>query len=75
MGTTPTTPSTIKAHAHDYEDRAWEAYSFDELGHFVHLLAKRSTHRTNAEKRTKDLYDARNYLKMMEAKLDALEAA
>lgn len=67
------TPSNIKKHAGDYNDRAWEEYSFAELGNFVHLLAKRSEHRSNPEKKKKDLYDARNYLSMMDAKLKDLE--
>jgi hypothetical protein len=67
------TPEEIKTHAGDYNDRAWEDYSLQELGRLVHLLAKRSTHRARAAKRDKDLYDARNYLRMMEAHLDYLE--
>ena len=47
------TPSNIKKHAGDYNDRAWEEYSFAELGNFVHLLAKRSEHRSNPEKKKK----------------------
>lgn len=66
------TPDQIKDHADDYADNAWTAYTLDELGHFVHLLAKRSTHRTDEAKRRKDIYDARNYLRMMEAHLDSL---
>ena len=66
-------PKELETHAPDYIDRAWEQYSFDELGQFVHLLAKRATHRSNPEKRKKDLYDARNYLSMMDAKLKDLE--
>ena len=68
-----TTPESITKHAGDYNDRAWEQYTLQELGSFVHLLAKRATHRSDAAKRAKDLYDARNYLAMMTAHLDALE--
>lgn len=64
---------TIDTHAGDYKPQAWEAYTLAELGWWVHLFAKRAEHRDNAEKRAKDLYDARNYLEMMRAKLDALE--
>jgi hypothetical protein len=67
------TPKNIQKHQPDYNDRAWEEYSFTELGNFVHLLAKRSGHRSNSEKKKKDLYDARNYLTMMDAKLKDLE--
>lgn len=62
----------LEAHEQDYKPNAWEAYSFDELGSFVHLLAKRATHRSDSAKCHKDLYDAQNYLSMMQAKLDAL---
>jgi hypothetical protein len=64
---------TIAAHQGDYKPQAWEAYTLAELGQWVHLLATRAQHRDTAEKRAKDLYDARNYLEMMRAKLDALE--
>jgi hypothetical protein len=69
------TPNEIQNHAVDYNDRAWEQYSFEELGCFVHLLAKRAGHRFNPDKKKKDLYDARNYLSMMDAKLKDLESA
>lgn len=64
---------TIEQHQADYKAQAWEQYTMEELGGFVHLLSKRATHRDNSEKRKKDLYDARNYLSMMDAKLKALE--
>lgn len=64
---------TISEHQKDYKPEAWEAYSFAELGEWVHLLSKRAEHRENPEKRKKDLYDARNYLAMMDAKLKKLE--
>lgn len=65
----------IEKHDGDYKPLAWEAYTLAELGQWVHLLATRSQHRDNADKRAKDLYDARNYLDMMRAKLDAIEGA
>jgi len=68
-------PESIESHSEDYKTDAWKEYSMWELGNFVHLLAKRATHRDNPEKEKQDLYDARNYLRMMEAKLDALEEA
>lgn len=64
---------SIDQHAADYKPQAWEAYTMAELGMWVHLLSTRASHRDNAEKRAKDLYDARNYLDMMRAKLDAIE--
>jgi hypothetical protein len=67
------TPSSLAPHQDDYKPRSWDEYGMDELGNWVHLLSKRATHRTNPAKRKKDLYDARNYLNMMDAKLKALE--
>ena len=69
----PMTPESIFPHKYDYKEGAWTEYSLAELGWFVHLLVQRSSHRSNLEKRRKDLYDARNYLNMMDAQLDHLE--
>ena len=66
-------PKGIQSHAADYKPQAWEQYTLAELGWWVHLFATRAGHRDNPEKRAKDLYDARNYLAMMAAKLDAIE--
>jgi hypothetical protein len=67
--------ATIAKHQQDYKSQAWEQYTMGELGDWVHLLTKRAEHRSNPEKRAKDLGDARNYLAMMDAKLKAMEAA
>lgn len=67
-------PKEIAAHSKEYKPQAWQAYNIQELGMWVHLFAKRAEHRTDSEKRRKDLYDARNYLKMIEAHLDKLDA-
>jgi hypothetical protein len=67
------TVGTIGAHESDYKPQAWEAYTLAELGQWVHLLATRAGHRDSPEKRSKDIHDARNYLAMMSAKLDAIE--
>lgn len=64
------TPEQIKKHSAKFKDGSWRNYSFQELGNFVHLLAKRANHRTDYIKATKDLDDARNYLVMMLSKLD-----
>ena len=64
--------SFLEKHQKDYKERAWKNYTFSELGNFVHLLAKRAGHRSNEEKKAKDLYDAANYLRMMELKLSEL---
>jgi hypothetical protein len=63
-------PEDINVHAAKYLPNAYEGYTLAELGWWVHLLAKRATMRDGAEKRDKDLQDARNYLDMMRLKLD-----
>jgi hypothetical protein len=68
------TPQGCQAHQPDYKQQAWEMYSLYELGWWVHLLVKRAEHRSNEEKRMKDLYDAQNYLSMMQAKLNEVKA-
>lgn len=67
------TPASIQPHQPEYKSQAWKAYTLAELGMWVHLFAKRAEHRQDMDKRRKDLYDARNYLKMMEAHLDELD--
>lgn len=66
-------PESLVAHQSKYREGAWDEYSIDELGQWVHLLAKRATHRTDPEKRAKDLTDAQNYLDVIQAKLNALK--
>lgn len=61
---------SLQKHEEDYKPQAWEEYTLAELGNFVHLLVKRSKHRSDPEKRKKDLYDADNYLNMMRAQLE-----
>lgn len=63
------TPDSIKAHSADYKNGSFAEYSFEELGHWIHLLMKRATHRANLEKAEKDMYDAQNYLDIMQEKL------
>jgi hypothetical protein len=65
----PDTPERIKEHSEKYKRGAWRDYSIDELGHWIHLLAKRSTHRTYEANRMKDLEDAQSYLSMIQAHL------
>lgn len=69
------TPQGCQAHQPDYKAKAWELYSLAELGQWVHLLVKRAEHRSSLPKKHKDLYDAQNYLSMMQAKLDEAKAA
>ncbi len=59
----------IESHQSDYKSKAWKTYTIQELGNWIHLFHKRSIHRDNSEKSKKDLYDAKNYLWMMEQKL------
>jgi hypothetical protein len=66
-------PDQLNNHQEDYAPAAWEEYTFQELGMWVHLYAERATHRTNEEKRQKDLYDATSYAEMLVAKLKALK--
>jgi hypothetical protein len=61
---------SIKDHEKDYKPEAWKNYTIAELGWWIHLLAKRSKHRNNQEKRKKDLYDASNYFWMLQQKLE-----
>lgn len=67
------TPESISLHSNDYKHRAWTDYSLAELGQWIALLAKRSSHRSNLKKRAKDLHDARNYLNMLESQVSHLE--
>lgn len=64
------TPEQIKSHSEDYQDDSWKLYTEKELLHWVQNLSKRATQRTNVEKAKKDIYDARNYMAMLQAKLN-----
>ena len=64
---------SLKKHEIDYKQNAWENYSFQELGNWVHLLAMRALQRSTVEKKEKDLYDAQNYLNMMQTKLNGIK--
>lgn len=68
------TPGYLQSHEKDYRAGAYKAYTLFELGAWVHLLATRADHRSDPEKRAKDLYDARNYWRMMGEALDELES-
>ena len=61
--------SPIKKHQPDYKEDIWKTYKLYELGFWIHLFHKRAFHRADKEKAKKDLYDAKNYLWMMEQKL------
>jgi len=66
----PKTPNSILKHRDKYIDGSWRDYSLQELGNFVHNLAKRSQNRANLYGKEKDLEDAQNYLNMMQAHID-----
>jgi len=57
----------LEKHEKDYKKDAWQTYSEVELQWWVSLLRKRASHRSNPEKKAKDLYDADNYQKMLDA--------
>jgi hypothetical protein len=65
------TPASIVPHADKSKPDAWENYSLLELGSIIHFFVKRAGHRTDPAKKAKDLKDARNYLAMMQAHIDA----
>ncbi len=60
----------LNKHEKDYKEDAWRDYSVADLGMWVALLMKRSQHRDNETKRKKDLYDAQNYLDMIQSQLN-----
>lgn len=66
-------PESLQPHQKDYKSDVWQEYSFVELGWWIYLFTKRAFHRTNSKKRKKDLYDAQNYLDIMQAKLNDLK--
>jgi len=63
-------PEGCEPHQADYKPHAWENYTLAELGWWIHLLTKRAEHRSNPEKRAKDLHAAENYSSMIQAKLE-----
>ena len=52
----PNMPEEIKPHSNDYYLGSWAQYTLQELGNWVHLLHKRSLHRTNRDKQAQDVY-------------------
>ena len=63
-------PEGLLAHQEDYRPNSWSTYTIEELEWWVKLLRKRATHRTDQIKRRKDLYDARNYKSILDAKME-----
>lgn len=66
-------PTSILKDEMNYKDKAWQQYSLAELGNWIHLLVKRAEHRSDPTKKGKDLADARAYLDMIKAWIDAAE--
>lgn len=64
----------LEVHQPDYKQNSWKEYSFEELGSIIGFFVKRASHRKNIAKKEKDLYDAKNYLAMMEEKLKTTSA-
>lgn len=65
-------PESCVPHTLDYKNNIWTEYTFQELADWVHLLSTRAQHRVPGPKQQKDLYDAQNYLNMMQAKLESI---
>ena len=60
----------LSKHDKDYNPDAWMDYDEDEYLYWIRLLTKRATMRTNTDKMKKDLYDAKNYMWMLEQYLE-----
>lgn len=74
MTTSPAIPLSLVEHQSKYKDGAWHDYSVSELGGIVAFFVKRASHRTDMDKRAKDLLDAQNYLDMIQAHVDEVKA-
>jgi len=59
----------LEKHQPDYKAKAYREYSIVELGNIIAFFVKRASHRVEIGKMTKDVYDAKNYLAMMEQKV------
>jgi len=59
----------LEKHEQDYKEDAWKKYTVEEYQWWIKLFCKRSTHRINQDKRAKDIYDARNYLSMLDNRI------
>lgn len=69
------TPTSLEPHAKDFHNDAWKMYTPAELGQWVALLVKRSHHRKDPVKAQKDVYDAQNYLNMLQSHVTAAKVA
>jgi hypothetical protein len=52
-------------HQSKFKVKSWKNYSDEELEWWIKLLRKRAEHRSDEEKRNKDLKDASNYALML----------
>jgi hypothetical protein len=68
------TPPAVAKHQADFKPEAWKDMSVIELATWVEQLTKRAARRANDAKRDKDLYDASNYLAMLQAKFEGARA-
>lgn len=64
------TPPALWPHRNDFRGEAWREYTLELLGNTVAFFVQRSQQRTNPRKIAKDLYDAKNYLAMMQAHVE-----
>jgi len=59
----------LDKHKPDYKPKSYREYDIAELGNIIAFFVKRAGHRANSDKVRKDLYDAKNYLAMLEQKV------
>ena len=64
-GITGEMPASLAEHQPKYHAEAWREYTIEELGWWVKLFTKRAGHRSDPEKKAKDLHDAANYADML----------
>lgn len=64
-------PTEIKPYQPFYKEGTWSELEEEEYDWWVYLLTQRATHRTNLVKKLEDLINARNYLLMWIAKVEA----
>jgi len=55
----------LSEHQSKFKVKSWKNYTDEELRWWIKLLRKRAEHRSDEDKRTKDLKDASNYELML----------
>lgn len=70
------TPKSLTPHKDDFKKGSWRNYSPVELAGWAHLLSTRAQNRDSAQtdKIAKDLYDAQNYIDMLDAAAAEMDA-